>query len=113
MQQQKNRVEVQGNNLHFVFLKTKENANYSPEPRLCSFVAAQFETSSLPKLPASVLFRKREKLKKNITKFSNDQNKLPFLPLEAQVRRVLFAKPVVILWRLVVSRLVHITVKKC
>ena len=44
MQQQKNRVEVQGNNYHFVLFKTKENANYSPEPRLCSFVAAQFET---------------------------------------------------------------------
>ena len=24
-----------------------QNANYSPEPRLCSFVAAQFETSLL------------------------------------------------------------------
>ena len=47
VQRQKNRVEVQGNNLHFVLFKTKENANYSPEPRLCSFVAAQFETSLL------------------------------------------------------------------
>ena len=37
VQQQKNRVEVQGNNQHFVLFKTKENANYSPEPRLfCS-----------------------------------------------------------------------------
>ena len=47
MQQQKNRVEVQGNNLHFALFETKENANYSPEPRLCCFVAAQFETSLL------------------------------------------------------------------
>ena len=30
--QQKNRVEVQGNNYHFVLFKTKENAYYSPEP---------------------------------------------------------------------------------
>ena len=45
--QQKNRVEVQGNNLHLVLFKTKENANYFPEPRLCSFAAAQFETSLL------------------------------------------------------------------
>ena len=34
-----------GNNQHFALLKTKEIANYSPEPRLCSFVAAQFDTS--------------------------------------------------------------------
>ena len=47
MQQQKNRVEVQGNNLHFPLFQTMQNANYSPEPRLCSFVAAQFETSLL------------------------------------------------------------------
>ena len=42
-----NRVEVnvQGNNQFFILCKTKENANYSPEPRLCSFAAAQFETS--------------------------------------------------------------------
>ena len=45
VQEQKNRVEVQGNNQHFVFFKTKENANYFPEPRCCSFVPAQFETS--------------------------------------------------------------------
>ena len=44
MQQQKNRVEAKGNNKHFVLSKTMENANYSPEPRLCSFVAAQLET---------------------------------------------------------------------
>ena len=31
----------------FVLFKTKENANYSLEPGLCSFVAAQFETSLL------------------------------------------------------------------
>ena len=31
-----------------ILFKTKENANYFPEPRLYSFVAAQFETS-LPK----------------------------------------------------------------
>ena len=47
MQKQKNRVEVQGNNYHFALFKTKENADYSPEPRLCSFVSAQFETSLL------------------------------------------------------------------
>ena len=47
VQQQKNRVEVQGNNLHFPLFWTIQNANYSPEPRLCSFVAAQFETSLL------------------------------------------------------------------
>ena len=46
-QQQKNRVEVQGNNLHFPLFWTIQNANYSPEPRLCSFIAAQFETSLL------------------------------------------------------------------
>ena len=42
-----NRVEVnvQGNNQFFILCKTKENANYSPERRLCSFAAAQFETS--------------------------------------------------------------------
>ena len=34
--------------IHFVLFKTKENANYyCPEPLLCSFVAAQFETSLL------------------------------------------------------------------
>ena len=47
VQQQKNRVEVQGNNLHFPLFWTIQNANYSPEPRLCYFVAAQFETSLL------------------------------------------------------------------
>ena len=45
MQQQKNRVEVQGNNKHSVLFQTK--VNYSPEPRLCCFVAAQFETGLL------------------------------------------------------------------
>ena len=44
MQKQKNRIEVQGNNLHFPLFRTKQNANYSPEPRLCSFVSTQFET---------------------------------------------------------------------
>ena len=34
-------------NLHFPLFWTIQNANYSPEPRLCSFVAAQFETSLL------------------------------------------------------------------
>ena len=38
MQEQKNRVEVQGNNLHFPLFWTIQNANDSPEPRLCSFV---------------------------------------------------------------------------
>ena len=52
VQQQKNRVEVQGNNLHFPLFWTMQNANYSPEPRLCSFVAAQFETSLL--LPVNI-----------------------------------------------------------
>ena len=55
VQQQRNRVEVQGNNKHFVLFKIKENANYSPEPRLCSFVAAQFETGLLDySLPISM-----------------------------------------------------------
>ena len=49
VRQQKNRVEVEGNNLHFPLFWTIQNANYSPEPRLCSFVAAQFETSLLVK----------------------------------------------------------------
>ena len=41
--------------VHFVLFKTNENANYSPEPRLCSFVPAQFETSLL----TDTLWRKR------------------------------------------------------
>ena len=47
MQEQKNRVELQGNNLHFPFFLTIQNANYSPEPRLCFFVASKLETSLL------------------------------------------------------------------
>ena len=47
VQQQKNRVEVQGNNLHFPLFWTIQNANYATEPRLCSFVAVQFETGLL------------------------------------------------------------------
>ena len=45
VQQEKNRVEVQeiiSILSCFVLFKTKENANYSPEPRLCSFVAYWF-----------------------------------------------------------------------
>ena len=34
--------------------KTKENANYFPEPRLCSFVPAQFETG-LFQFPVEIL----------------------------------------------------------
>ena len=45
VQQQNNRVEVHGNNLHFPLLWTQQNANYSTEARPCSFVTAQFETS--------------------------------------------------------------------
>ena len=32
-----------------------QNANYSPEPRLCSFVPAQFETSLLERFPTRTL----------------------------------------------------------
>ena len=42
-----------------ILFKTKENANYFPEPRLYSFVAAQFKTS-LPQhgctLQAAIMF---------------------------------------------------------
>ena len=43
----KEQSEVQGNNLHFPLFWTIQYANYSPEPRLCSFVTAHFETGLL------------------------------------------------------------------
>ena len=74
MQEQKNRVEVEGNNLHFPLFWTIQNANYSPEPRLCSFVPAQFETSpldiALRRTFASPLWRKDTRNDSSIEAFA-------------------------------------------
>ena len=101
VQQQKNRVEVQGNNLHFPLFWTMQNANYSPEPRLCSFVCAQFETSLLVlvlpligwKSGANLLSQSRSVVNaKPITfRHSNENRSITWMYLSATCWTMLFA----------------------